>query len=144
MVPTDNLPAAWLDLNKDRVFRSFMENTPTMTWILDEKNCFRYMNSSYMKAFGLSEAAIGQSIYEFYPAAFCDSYVAGNQLVWASNSPAELTEKGVFADGSHVILQVYKFPLGVENGIRLVGGTALDITQIIHTREALIQSNERY
>ena len=140
----NNLPSAWLLLNNEKVFRSFMENTPTMTWILDEKNCFRYMNSSYMKAFGLSEAAIGRSIYEFYPAELCDSYVAGNQLVWASNSPAELTEKGFIADGSAVILQVYKFPLGVENGVRLVGGTALDITQMIHTREELIQSNERF
>lgn len=121
-----------------------MENTPTMTWILDETGCFRYMNSSYMKTFGLSEAAIGRSIYEFYPAEYCDSYVKGNQLVWDSNSPAELTEKGITAEGSLIMLQVYKFPLGVENGIRLVGGTALDITQIILTREELIQSNERY
>jgi PAS domain S-box-containing protein len=144
MFPTDKQLSTWLDLNKEQIFRSFMENTPTMTWILDEKGCFRYMNSSYMKAFGLSEAAIGRSIYEFYPSDLCDSYVAGNQLVWASNSPAELTERSVFADGSPVILQVYKFPLGVENGVRLVGGTALDITQAIHTREELIQSNERY
>lgn len=144
MSPTNNLPPARLDLNKESIFRSFMENTPTMTWILDENCCFRYMNTSYMKAFGLSEEAIGRSIYEFYPAELCESYVAGNQLVWASNSPAELTEKGIIADGSLVILQVYKFPLGVENGIRLVGGTALDITQMIHTREELIQSNERY
>ncbi|MES1160025.1 MAG: PAS domain S-box protein, partial [Bacteroidota bacterium] len=144
MSPINNLPPAWLLLNTERIFRSFMENTPTMTWILDEKGCFRYMNSSYMKAFGLSETAIGQSIYEFYPKEFCDSYVQGNQLVWDSNSPAELTEKGITADGSLVILQVYKFPLGIENGIRLVGGTALDITQMINTREELIQSNERY
>src|SRR5579859_6377744 len=49
--------------NTERVFRSFMENTPTLTWILDENACFRYMNSSYMKKFGLSETAIGRSIY---------------------------------------------------------------------------------
>jgi len=144
MSPNNNLPPAWLLLNTERIFRSFMENTPTMTWILDDKNCFRYMNSSYMQTFGLSEAAIGRSIYEFYPAEFCDSYVEGNQLVWNTNSPVELTEKGITADGSLVILQVYKFPLGVENGVRLLGGTALDITQMINTREELMQSNERY
>jgi len=92
-----------------------MENTPTMTWILDEKNCFRYMNSSYMKAFGLSEAAIGRSIYEFYPAECATLNV---QAINWSGPPIvrELTEKGFIADGSAVILQVYKFPLGVENG----------------------------
>lgn len=144
MAPINNLPPVWLHLNTESVFRSFMENTPTMTWILDERGCFRYMNSSYMKVFGLSDAALGRSIYEFYPAEFCDSYVEGNQLVWNSNSPAELIEKALTAEGTQVVLQVYKFPLGVENGVRLLGGTALDITQMINTREELIQSNERY
>lgn len=129
---------------RERIFRSFMENTPTLTWILDDKGCFRYMNSFYMKAFGLSADAIGRSIYEFFPAEFCDSYITANQLVWESNSPMEFTEKGITADGNTVILQVYKFPLGVENGTRLLGGTALDITQVIQTREELIRSNERY
>lgn len=144
MAPINNFPTSWLHLNTERIFRSFMENTPTMTWILDEKGCFRYMNTSYMRTFGLSEAAIGKSIYDFYPPEFCDSYIKGNQLVWESNDSAVFTEKGIAADGSQIMLQVYKFPLGVENGIRLVGGTALDITQMINTREELIQSNERY
>jgi PAS domain S-box-containing protein len=130
--------------NTERVFRSFMENTPTLTWILDEQGCFRYMNSFYKKTFGLSGEAIGRSIYEFYPAEFCDSYMRGNKSVWESNAPKEITERGVGADGKEVILQVYKFPLGMEGGLRLVGGTALDITQTIRTREELIRSNERY
>lgn len=130
--------------NTERVFRSFMENTPTLTWILDENACFRYMNSSYMKKFGLSETAIGRSIYEFYPKSFCDAYVEGNRLVWETNAPKESMQAGISADGSTMSLHVFKFPLGMENGIRLVGGTALDITQLINTREELIQGNERY
>lgn len=130
--------------NTERVFRSFMENTPTLTWILDEHGCFRYMNSFYKKTFGLTGEAIGRSIYEFYPAAFCDNYIKGNQSVWESNAPKEFTDRGIGADGKEVILQVFKFPLGTENGIRLIGGTALDITQTISTRQELIRSNERY
>lgn len=128
----------------ERVFRSFMENTPTLTWILDEQGCFRYMNSFYMKAFGLSPDDIGRSIYDFYPAHLCDSYARANQQVWESNHPMEFMEEGIAADGKTIILQVFKFPLGVENGSRLLGGTALDITQSIHTREELTRSNERY
>lgn len=131
-------------ISTDLAFRSFMENTPTLTWILDERACFRYMNSSYMKVFGLTEDAIGRSIYEFYPKEFCKSYVQGNNEVWDANAPKELIESGITAEGDKVILQVFKFPLGVENGIRLIGGTALDITQMVNTREELIRSNDRY
>jgi PAS domain S-box-containing protein len=130
--------------NTERVFRSFMENTPTLTWILDDRGCFRYMNSFYKKTFGLTEDAIGRSIYEFYPAEFCNSYIKENQAVWESNAPKELMEKGLAADGNEVSLHVFKFPLGMENGVRLIGGTALDITQMIRTREELVRSNERY
>jgi PAS domain S-box-containing protein len=118
----------WLS-DTEQLFRVFMENTPTLTWILDDQACFRYMNSSYMKTFGLSREAIGRSIYEFYPKELCDAYVKANRLVWDSNKPAELREKGIGADGGLLVLRVFKFPVGVENGVRLIGGTALDITQ---------------
>lgn len=119
----------------EKIFRSFMENTPTLTWILDDKGCYRYMNSFYSRAFGIPLENIGRSVYEFFPAELCDSYIEANEQVWKANAPMEFMEKGITSDGAAVILQVFKFPLGVENGTRLLGGTALDITQMVRTRE---------
>jgi PAS domain S-box-containing protein len=125
-------------------FISFMENTPTLTWIIDDTARFRYINKPYMRAFNLDAEAIGKSIYEIFPKEICDVYVANNNRVWESGTALETIEEGIAPDGSGLILQISKFPLTPEGDLRLLGGTALDITQLHNAKEELLISNERY
>jgi PAS domain S-box-containing protein len=124
--------------------KSFMMNTPTMNWIIDEKNCFRFMNDSYMKAFNLTPDHIGKSLYEIFPAEICDAFIENNWRVWNSNTPLETIEEGVGPDGKKQIYEIFKFPLDSEEGVRLLGGVALDITSNMTNQEQLNLSNERY
>ncbi|MBS1654308.1 MAG: PAS domain-containing protein, partial [Bacteroidetes bacterium] len=129
----------------EKQFRSFMENTPTITWIVDENAHIKYLNPGYMKAFNLTEEVFGKSIYKIFPAGICNEYIANNNRVWETNQPLETIEEGIKPDGSKVVLQIFKFPLGTDtNGVRLLGGTALDITQLIKTQAELRISNDRY
>ena len=124
-------------------FTSFMANTPTMTWIIDEHGVFRYLNASYKKGFGLSEDAIGKSLYEFFPKNISDQFIKNNRWVFEMNQPLELTEEGIGPDGTKQVYHIYKFPLEPENGVRLIGGVALDITKNLQFERHLAEDETR-
>lgn len=127
-----------------RLFKMFMTNTPAMGWIIDDQHKFRYLNKMYKQSFQLTDSAIGKSIYEIFPKHICDAFVENNLRVWNKGASIETIEEGIGPKGEKQVYQIYKFPLGEENGIKLLGGVALDITQNIITQENLLRSNERY
>ena len=118
-------------------FSSFMANTPTITWIVDEFTIFRYLNASYLRSFNLTDEAVGKSVYDVFPKEVCDRFVETNLQVWETNTALELTEEIVGPDGNIHSYQIYKFPLDPENGVRLSGGVALDITKKIELEKQL-------
>lgn len=124
-------------------FSSFMANTPTMTWIIDENAVFRYLNAPYLKAFNLTEDHIGKSIYEIFPKHICDLFVENNWKVWNSGSALETIEEGVGPDGKSQLYHIFKFPLESESGIRMLGGVALDITQKALLEKQLADEQEK-
>jgi PAS domain S-box-containing protein len=123
-------------------FGSFMANTPTMTWIIDENAVFRYLNAPYLKAFNLQEGDIGRSIYDIFPKHICDLFVENNWKVWNTNKAIETIEEGVGPNGDPQIYQIFKFPLETEDGVRLLGGVALDITQKMILEKRLAEEQE--
>jgi PAS domain S-box-containing protein len=131
-------------LKTQELLQTFMMNTPTMNWIIDEKNCFRFLNNSYMKNFELGPHHIGKSIYDIFPKEICDAFVENNWRVWNENATIEAIEEGEGPGGQKQVYQIFKFPLEPENGIRLLGGVGLDITSDIVNRQRLRLSNERY
>ncbi|RYY61612.1 MAG: PAS domain S-box protein [Chitinophagaceae bacterium] len=126
---TDQKSAQDKLIKSEHQFSSFMANTPTMNWIIDENAVFRYLNDPYMKAFNLTPEHVGKSIYEIFPAQICDEFVANNWKVWISGKAIETYEEGVGPGGRKQFYHTYKFPLPTENGIRLLGGVSLDLTQ---------------
>lgn len=130
-------------IQSEQRFASFMANTPTMTWIIDEYATFRYLNAAYIKSFNLTEDAIGKSIYNFFPKHICDQFVENNWKVFETNQAIELTEEGVGPGGEKQIYHIFKFPLEPENGIRLLGGVALDISKKVQLEQQLAEDEAR-
>ncbi len=130
-------------MQSEQRFTSFMANTPTMTWIIDENATFRYLNAAYIKSFNLTEEAIGKSIYTFFPKHICDQFVENNWKVFETNQAIELTEEGVGPGGEKQIYHIFKFPLESENGVRLLGGVALDITKKVQLEQQLAEDEAR-
>ncbi|RYG46955.1 MAG: hypothetical protein EOO01_15520 [Chitinophagaceae bacterium] len=124
-------------------FSSFMANTPTMTWIIDENAVFRYLNAPYMKAFNLQESDIGKSIYDIFPKNICDLFIENNWKVWNTGTSIETIEDGVGPDGEPQLYHIFKFPLEPEKGVRLLGGVALDITQKVLLEKQLAAEQEK-
>ncbi len=124
-------------------FSSFMANTPTMTWIIDENAVFRYLNEPYMESFQLSSDAIGKSIYEIFPQHICKHFIENNWKVWEQGEAIETVEEGVGPDGSQQFYHIFKFPLPPEEGVRMLGGVALDITKKIQIEQRLAAEEEK-
>lgn len=124
-------------------FSSFMSNTPTMNWIIDEHAIFRYFNKQYIAAFQLSEEAVGKSVYEFFPEHICKKFIHNNNLVWSTGEAMETVEEGVGPDGAQHWYHIFKFPLASENGTKLLGGVALDITKKVAMEKKLAEEEAK-
>lgn len=124
-------------------FTSFMDNTPTMAWIIDEHGMFRYLNASYKRQFRLTDKAVGKSVYDVFPKEISDRFVENNRKVFETNQAIELTEEGIGPDGVKQIYHICKFPLETENRVRLLGGIALDITKKIQLEQQLAEDDAR-
>jgi signal transduction histidine kinase len=91
----------------------------------------------------LTEDAVGKSVYDIFPKAISDQFVENNWKVFEMNRAIELTEEGIGPDGRKQIYHIYKFPLESENGVRLLGGVALDITKKVQMEQQLAEDQVR-
>jgi PAS domain S-box-containing protein len=124
-------------------FISFMANTPTMTWIIDEYGVFHYLNTAYKRGFHLTDQAVGKSVHDIFPKDISDQFVRNNWKVFEMNVAIELTEDGIGPDGEKQVYHIHKFPLEPQNGTRLMGGVALDITKNLQLERHLAEEETR-
>jgi two-component system sensor histidine kinase UhpB len=132
------------DLSKTRqLFQTFMDNSPLVGWITDEQGVMLYMNAHYLKTYGYSKADFGKSIYDLFPKQLAMDYHINNLKVLKEGQAIETVEQAIFPDGAVQILKIFKFPLQV-NGVAMVAGWAVDITEQTAIQEKLTKSLERY
>ncbi|MCP9751801.1 PAS domain S-box protein [Ferruginibacter sp. HRS2-29] len=132
-------------LNKELQFSSFMANTPSCAWIADEYNTLKFLNPLGLISYGLKNEAIGQPIKDIFPDEIAGQYINNNKIVLDTNKPLETTETAIDPNGETRIQHVVRFLLGTDHkGCRLIGGIAVDITQLENTKKELSILNERY
>jgi PAS domain S-box-containing protein len=132
------------DLFKTRqLFQTFMDNSPLVGWITDEQGMMLYMNAHYLKTYGFSKADFGKSMYELFPNQLATDYHMNNLKVLKEGKAIETVEQALLANGALQILKIFKFPLQV-NGVAMVAGWAVDITEQTAIQEELTKSLERY
>lgn len=126
----------------EKQFQAFMNTLPALAWIVDEEGTFRYTNSLYNTTFNYYEI-VGKKIDDLFPQQIASEYLENNNIVFNSNIPLETIEHSIKPDNTDIVLKIFKFPLGENNGLKLLGGIGVDITQMIKTEEALKQANEQ-
>jgi PAS domain S-box-containing protein len=139
------------DLDKmQKQFQAFMEHTPAMAWIVDNKTVYQFTNANYLKTFykdsgeGNSHQELtGKSFYELFPHEIAEEYKRNNDIVFNSNKILETIEPSINKDGSSITLKVFKFPLQISDNVILLGGIAIDITEHINAEENLRVLNEQ-
>ncbi|MFC0774341.1 PAS domain-containing sensor histidine kinase [Terrimonas alba] len=116
-------------MQSEHRFSSFMDNSPTLAWIVDENTVLRYLNNAFLKAFGLTKDAIGKNMYDIFSQEVSDQFLKSNKQVFDNQIAIEVTETTKGPDGKKILYHSYKFPLDSEDGVKLLGGIALDITK---------------
>lgn len=122
-----------------KLFEEFMENSPFVAWITDEKGIMRYMNPPYLKTLNFTKETIGKSLYELFPTELAQVYFDNNKKTIETNSVLESIEK-IMQDNVLKTFKTFKFPI-VFNEDAMVASWAVDISDQIAAQENLLQLN---
>jgi len=111
-------------------FRLFMDNSPTIAWIKDERGRYVYLSGTFETRVGVRATDwIGKTDAELWPPEIAENFRKNDLAVLAAGRPIEVTEETVSPDGSRCHWQNSKFPYRAADGERYIAGIGLDITE---------------
>jgi diguanylate cyclase (GGDEF)-like protein/PAS domain S-box-containing protein len=128
-------------------FRILMDKSPAIAWIKDEAGRYVYVNEPLERAFHLRLDEIrGKTDFDRFPEETARQVRENDRLVLSTGRPARLIEDAPTPDGRAHTWMVIKFPFEDTAGHRLVGGLAVDITELktleVELTERLRQTEE--
>lgn len=124
----------------EQQFTSFMSALPALAWISDEHGNFQYVNPLYAEAMERWDLP-GKNIKDIFPSELCKMYLDNNAIVFNTNAIHEVIETSVDKHGATLTFKTFKFPLGKRNGVKILGGIGINISEIIHAEAALKELN---
>ncbi|QNF34082.1 PAS domain S-box protein [Adhaeribacter swui] len=126
-------------------FSAFMDNSPVLAWMKNTENWhYSYANATHKHVLGLSRDDVaGKSDYEVWPEPVAVALHQNDLEVVKSQRATEFREEILLPNGILRKFLVYKFPMQTINGDSFIAGTAIDITDLVHTQEALEESETR-
>lgn len=125
------------------LFQSFLNHSPLVGWITDEKGVKHFMNKRYQQTFGYRDEDLGRNLYDLFPEEEAERYQANNLKVIRERSCLQMTSKARTADDREIDLQIYIFPIDI-NGVTMAAGWGIDVTDQIRLQQELERSLERY
>ncbi|MDF2439575.1 MAG: hypothetical protein JWN98_559 [Abditibacteriota bacterium] len=128
----------------DERFRTFMDNTPAMTFIKDPQGHYLYFNKTTEKLFNASlEELAGKTNFDRLPLDVASQLRENDLKVLSTQQAHKFLEIVPTPDGKEHQWLTFKFPLRDAGGMPLLGGVAVDVTEQREYQEALARSEER-
>jgi PAS domain S-box-containing protein len=126
------------------MFESFMNNTQSPAWIIDEDGYIIYMNDIFKRVWKLNESHLYTNMHDLMPKDMVEQYIANNQRVLDTGQPLITLENSLRQDGTPGVYLVFKFLLQTSTPKRLIGGQSIDITEEKRAQEEILKVNERF
>jgi PAS domain S-box-containing protein len=140
---TDRIKSEQALAESEARFHAFMDASPTITCIKDEKGRYLYMNKSWSQAFDIKgEEGIGKTPFELFPPELADKIRTIDLDVLRTNKPIEAIVEPFELGDRQYYWHYVKFPLQDGSGQRLVGSIAIDITKQVQVEIELKNRRE--
>ena len=126
----------------DQRFTQFMHNLPGLAWIKDRHGRYVYANEAAERAFAIPLGdLLGRTDRDIFPPSTADEFAANDLRVLDSDGSIQTIETLEHDDGAVHHSIVSKFPIqGRDGTTTLIGGVAIDVTELKQTEEALRRS----
>ena len=119
-------------------FRAFMDNTPDSICIKDENGKHIYANPATFKNTGKTpDEIIGSTTRDLWPHRIADKLMALDRKVIQEDVPRIAEEWKNTEDGDRQWRRDIRFPIALASGKKLLGGIAIDITEIKRSEQKL-------
>lgn len=126
------------------VLRGYMEDSPDMSWVVDEEERLVFANHSFCERFEINGSnAIGKKLSELLPPAVADLFFEKNTQVLKSGKFIEAEKKIELAGGMSFNLLIHFFPVNLLSGKKLLGGFAVKLSGKQLVESQLREANER-
>ena len=115
---------------ENQQFRKFLDHSPLLAWIKNERHAYQYMNSAFARHRGVTpEEGIGKLYEELLPGKVAErTRLIDEQVIQSQEVIEQVEDHPDFRNGNRSWL-VFRFPMSGPNGETWVAGTALDITK---------------
>src|SRR5215204_5853902 len=112
------------------LFRTFMDNSPTVAFMKDADGRYVYVSAPMERLYGIGlNGADDQTDADIFPAEAAEQNRANDRRVLAAGQPIEFVETVASPDGITRQWLSLKFPVTDPDGRRFVGGVAIDMTE---------------
>jgi diguanylate cyclase (GGDEF)-like protein/PAS domain S-box-containing protein len=126
-------------------FKAFMDNTPAIAWMKDDRGRYVYVNAHFETAFSFRQTDVaGKSQVAVWSPEALQQMEANDREVLSGGKPAQLYDAAVDESGRRKHWWILQFPVEDGSGLRFVGGLAMDVSERRQAEEALRASEERY
>jgi PAS domain S-box-containing protein len=127
-------------------FTRFMQHLPGLAWIKDSSGKYVFANESATQAFQVPTAELyGKTDVELFPSQTAEQFQQNDQAAITSGAGIQTVETLKQRDGVMHYSLVNKFPIpGPKGKNSLVGGMAIDITDLKEAEAALHESEDRF
>src|SRR5690606_34069155 len=126
-------------------FQAFMQHSPAIAFMKTADGRYVFGSAAWAAQFGRPAAELlGRSDAELWPPETAAAFAESDRTVLATGRPVELTEQGRDREGRPHWWTTLKFPIEQDDGSRLIGGIAIDVSPRMETEQALRASEERY
>lgn len=132
----------------ENMFRSFINNSPTVIFLKGENGCYEVVNRSYEELLKVKfENFAGKTDFEIFPQEIAEVIRASDLKVLETGQPLKVEEFVPASDGTPYYWLTNKFCFEDEAGKKHVGGVAVNITErkqmeeeLKRTRDAALES----